>query len=135
MQQMQVIQVNRSEFPTLYAIALDYLPIQASSVPCERVFSSAKDTDTAKRNRIHPMLMEVLQTLKFSLKKDRHSMSFTNGWTTRKGDMAKAQELCKEDLLVHLVTGDSQATTDALLKIFDDDTDDDTDAEVVDSSN
>jgi hypothetical protein len=50
---------------------MDYLPIQASAVPCERVFSSSAETDTKKRNRIKPELMEALQVLKFSLKKAR----------------------------------------------------------------
>jgi hypothetical protein len=50
---------------------MDYLPIQASAVPCERVFSSSAETDTKKRNRIKPELMEALQVLKFALKKDR----------------------------------------------------------------
>ncbi|KIO15652.1 hypothetical protein M407DRAFT_44887, partial [Tulasnella calospora MUT 4182] len=31
-------------FPYLSSVALDVLPIQASSVPCERMFSSAKET-------------------------------------------------------------------------------------------
>lgn len=111
------IQVNRSEFPTLFAIAVDYLPIQASSVPCERVFSSAKETDTLKRNRIHSMLMEALQTLKFSLKKDRGTISFTGGWKTAKVEMMRAPKT-KGDLLAQLLTeDDSQAITDTLLKL------------------
>ena len=48
---------------------MDYLPIQASAVPCERVFSSSAETDSKKRNRLGPALMEALQILKFSLKK------------------------------------------------------------------
>jgi hypothetical protein len=118
-----MIQINRNEFPTLFAIAMDYLPIQASSVPCERIFSSAKETDTSKRNRIHPMLMEALQMLKFSLKKDRQAISFTDGWSTEMSEMTRmgAQRATKEDLLGQLVTGDNrQAITDVLLKIFDD---------------
>jgi hypothetical protein len=115
-----MIQINRSEFPTLFAIAMDYLPIQASSVPCERVFSPAKETDTVKRNRIHLMLMEALQMLKFSLKKDRQSISFTDRWKTAKVEMMLARKATKEDLLAQLLTGDCQATTNALLNVLDD---------------
>jgi len=45
---------------------MDVLPAQASSVPCERLFSSGKETHTARRNRIQPKLMEALQALEFS---------------------------------------------------------------------
>ena len=53
-------------FPNLFCLAMDVLPAQASSVPCERLFSSGKETCTARRNRIQPKLMEALQALKFS---------------------------------------------------------------------
>jgi hypothetical protein len=118
------IQINKAEFPTLFQIALDYLPIQASSVPCERVFSSAKETDTAKRNRIHPVLMEALQTLKFSLKKER--LNFTGGWQTALRDMKTGST---QDFLAHLLTGDSPATTDALLHALSDSDDEDEDGD------
>jgi hypothetical protein len=71
------IQINRMDFPMLFVIALDYLPIQASSIPCECVFLFAKETNTLKHNCIHPVLIEVLQTLKFSLKKEW--FNFTHG--------------------------------------------------------
>ena len=58
-------------------MAMDYLPIQASSVPCEHVFSSAAETDTKKRNRLSPIIMEALQILKFIHKKDH--LNFTAG--------------------------------------------------------
>lgn len=45
---------------------MDVLPTQASSVPCERLFLSGKETYTARRNRIQPKLMEALQALKLS---------------------------------------------------------------------
>ena len=52
-------------YTTWFAVAADYLPIQAFSVPSERVFSSSAQTDTPRRNRIKPVLMEALQMLKF----------------------------------------------------------------------
>lgn len=58
---------------------MDILPIQASSVPCERVFSSSKETVTARRNSLSPKLMEALQLLKFSTKQGR-GLSFTKGF-------------------------------------------------------
>ena len=57
---------------------MDILPIQASSVPCERVFSSSKETITARRNALSPHLVEALQLLKFSTKQDR-GISFIEG--------------------------------------------------------
>lgn len=50
---------------------MDYLPIQGSAVPCERVFSSAKETMSNRRNRILYGLMEQLQMLKFSFTAQR----------------------------------------------------------------
>ncbi|KAF8867749.1 hypothetical protein BD779DRAFT_1418167, partial [Infundibulicybe gibba] len=54
-------------------------------VPCERVFSSSSDTDTKKRNRISPELMEVLQVLKFGLKQER--LDFMARWVTPAAEM------------------------------------------------
>lgn len=70
--------MHESIYPTLFRAAMDYLPIQASAVPCERVFSSAGETDTKRRNRMKPELMEALQMLKFLLKKKR--LNFMEGW-------------------------------------------------------
>jgi hypothetical protein len=59
---------------------MDILPIQASSVACERVFSSSKETITARRNRLHPQLMEALQVLKFDHKNNKNRLNFTAGY-------------------------------------------------------
>jgi len=59
-------------------MAMDYLPVQASAVPCECIFSSSAKMDTKRRNRISPLLMEALQMLKFHLKKMH--LNFTDGW-------------------------------------------------------
>src|SRR5216684_2852414 len=118
------IQINKAEFPTLFGITLDYLPIQASSVPCEQVFLSTKETNTLKHNHIHPVLMEALQTLKFLLKKEQ--FNFIGGWQTVLSEMkGKGNAGTTKDLLVHLLTRDCQATTNALLHALSDSDDED----------
>ncbi len=72
------LQANQNSFPTLFKLAVDILPIQASSVPCERVFSSSKETITARRNALSPQLVEALQLLKYATKQGR-GMSFVEG--------------------------------------------------------
>jgi hypothetical protein len=57
---------------------MDILPIQASSVPCERVFSSSKETITAKRNSLSPRVVEALQIMKYATKQGR-GISFVQG--------------------------------------------------------
>ena len=51
-------------------MAMDYLPIQASSVPCERAFSSCAETDTKRRNRLSTSLIEALQVMKAYYRSD-----------------------------------------------------------------
>jgi hypothetical protein len=62
----------------LFKLAMDIIPIQASSVPCERVFSSGKETMASRRRRISPKLMEELQILKFSIRR-ANPLNFTEG--------------------------------------------------------
>jgi hypothetical protein len=57
---------------------MDIIPIQAFSVPCERVFSSGKETLSARRNALASDLMEALQLLKFATRQGRE-LSFTEG--------------------------------------------------------
>ena len=67
--------MHEQTFLTIFHIAMDYLLVQASAMPCERVFSSSAETDTKKRNCIKPELMEVLQILEFALKKEHLNFS------------------------------------------------------------
>jgi hypothetical protein len=97
---------------------MDYLLIQASAVPCERVFSSSSETITKKWNRICPMLMEALQVVKFPLKKEQ--LNFTKGWAASQKEMefqillneSDSDDECPDTCSV---TDDSHAH-DALLK-------------------
>ena len=73
---------------------MDILPIQGSAVPCERVFSSAKETMTARQNHIAPDLMEALQMLKFGFKRGRR-LDFTAG-TSREDQIETLEGLVNE---------------------------------------
>ncbi len=50
---------------------MNYLPIQGTAVPSERVFSSSSETTTKRRNQLQLEMMEALQMLKFLRKKER----------------------------------------------------------------
>jgi hypothetical protein len=47
-------------------VALDILPSQASSVPCEHLFSSSKQVATDRRARLGGQRFEELQLMKFA---------------------------------------------------------------------
>jgi hypothetical protein len=51
-------------------IALDVLPSQVSSVPCERVFSGSKLTATDRRARLKANVFEELQVLKAAWRRE-----------------------------------------------------------------
>ena len=72
-------------------LAMDVLAIQGSAVPCERVFSSGKETMSARRSQIKYDLMEALQMLKFSLNHNSE-LNFTEG-SGRQAELYKLEEL------------------------------------------
>ncbi len=57
-------------FPTLARIALDILPIPASSVGSERLFSRAKQVATPRRTRLDPAVFEAVESLHYHWKRD-----------------------------------------------------------------
>ena len=65
---------------------MDVLPMQASSVPCERIFSSSKETDTLRRSQLSPEMMEMLQMLKFQFRSER--LDFNNNWVSSEGKLS-----------------------------------------------
>ncbi|KDQ10415.1 hypothetical protein BOTBODRAFT_115858, partial [Botryobasidium botryosum FD-172 SS1] len=54
-------------YSMLFQMAMDYLPVMTSSVPCERVFSASAESNTPRQSRIPPALMGTLQVLKYAL--------------------------------------------------------------------
>ena len=77
--------MSEKNHPVLFAMALDYLPIQASSVPSECIFSSSAETDMKRCNQIHPVVMEALQMLKFSL--EQQWLNFMEGWAVSEDEL------------------------------------------------
>lgn len=63
--------MNEYKYPFLFRVAMDVLPAQASSMPCEHVFSSSKETCALRRNHLSHVLLEALQVLKFSYRSER----------------------------------------------------------------
>ena len=122
---MFYLQVSRSAYPTLFRIVMDYLPIQASSIPCERVFSSSTETMTKHRNHISLVLMEALQMTKFFLKKDR--LKFMEGLVTSQHEMQLDED--KDDVLARIVDANlnkeevMQAVDDVIIMIAEDEGD------------
>jgi hypothetical protein len=85
-------QANSDIYPTLFKLALDLLPVAATSVSCERVFSSAKETISPRRNRLGTDTMEHLQIVKWGLKHSQPSSSFAR-------DMFRKHELPRNEVL------------------------------------
>ena len=59
---------RKSDYPILAKLARKYLSIPATSVPSERLFSSAGLTITEKRTRLNPQFVESILFLKSALK-------------------------------------------------------------------
>jgi len=57
-------QKHSTQYPVLAQMVRDYLPIQGSSTPSERAFSSASFTDSKQRNWLASDIFGALQVLK-----------------------------------------------------------------------
>jgi hypothetical protein len=71
--------MREHEFPNLFKVAMDIIPVQATSVPSECIFSSAGCTMSNDRNRITPEHFEILQIYKYYLRSKQ--VSFVSEWT------------------------------------------------------
>ncbi|KIM34891.1 hypothetical protein M413DRAFT_79948 [Hebeloma cylindrosporum] len=72
-------QNNAKLYPTLARIALDVLPSQASSVPCERVFSGSKQIATDRRACLGSTVFEELVIMGSAWGPDLYDMA---AWST-----------------------------------------------------
>src|SRR6266481_1552485 len=66
-------------YPTLRRIAIDFLACQASSIPCECLFSGGGEVATKRRAQLGAMRFEELQVLKFAW---RNNIADLASWST-----------------------------------------------------
>ena len=72
-----LLQKYEHVYTVLLHLAMDVLPAQATAVPCERVFSSSKETCTLPCSQLYPTTIEMIQVLKYSYQWER--LNFTTG--------------------------------------------------------
>ena len=88
-----VIQKHALEYPIMACIALDYLPSQASSVPCECLFSASKQTAVDHQAHLSSQKFEYLQVLKFVWYKDIPDFTALNDEVEENIDLALFDDL------------------------------------------
>ena len=77
-------QKHEHVYPLLFCLAMDVLPAQATAVPCERVFSSSKETCSLRRSQLGSATIEKLQILKHLYHRKR--LNFTAGLVAEEKD-------------------------------------------------
>jgi hypothetical protein len=84
-------------YPTLGRIALDILPCQASSVPCERLFSASKQTADVHCASLGTKRFEELQIIKFAWRQDIIDLAAWNSAQVEEVALDEYLELLKVD--------------------------------------
>jgi hypothetical protein len=85
-------------YPTLSWIALDVLPVQASSVSCERLFSGGGEIADDCRSRLGAERFEQLQMLKFDWQDTISDHALENSERVDVVDMDEFEEMLKADI-------------------------------------
>ncbi|KAF8833041.1 hypothetical protein BDN67DRAFT_1018021 [Paxillus ammoniavirescens] len=89
-------ELEQEHYPTIFQMAMDYLPIQPSS----------------QCNRINPILMEALQILKSSLKREQLNLKW---WMTQQQEMLHDQD--GSQILATVIPGHGNGTDEVLKAI------------------
>jgi hypothetical protein len=85
-------QDNGHCYPTLCRVALDFLPCQASSIPCERLFSGGGEITTKRRARLGAERFEELQMMKFTWRNNIGDLAAWNSAQVEEVDELKEYE-------------------------------------------
>jgi len=81
----------------LARIALDVLPAQASSVPCERLFSGTKQIAIDRRASLGPIVFEEIVITKSAWGPDLYDMAAWNESQVEDVDLFDFEELLLDD--------------------------------------
>jgi hypothetical protein len=79
-------------------MALDILPVQASSVPCERLFSSSKQVATERRARLGSDRFEELLIMKSAWRGTISDWATSNSVEVEEVDLVEYEELLGADV-------------------------------------
>jgi hypothetical protein len=86
-------QKNGEKYPTLRRIAIDYLACQASSVPCEHIFSAGGEVASNRRAQLGDVRFEKLVMMKFRW---RNNIGDLAAWNSAKveevGEMVEYED-------------------------------------------
>jgi hypothetical protein len=96
-----LLQDNAQLYPTLARIALDVLPCQASSVPCERLFSASKQTADTRRASLGAKRFEELQVMKFAWRNNVVDLAAWNSGQIEEVDLDEYCEMLEADELAN----------------------------------
>ena len=69
--------------PLVFKVALDVLPVQAA-VPCERVFSSSKESCVLRQSLLSTSVVELLKVVKHFYKDE--CLDLTSHWIANEDD-------------------------------------------------
>ncbi|RDB23358.1 putative AC transposase [Hypsizygus marmoreus] len=84
-------------YPTLARIALDILPCQVSSVPCERLFSGSKQTADYRCAKLGAKIFEELQLMKFAWRNNVKDLAALNSSAIEEIDIITYTDLLDMD--------------------------------------
>lgn len=95
---LRLCQDHAQLYPTLARIALDVLPAQASSVPCERLFLGSKQIATDRRAQLGPSVFEELVIMKSAWGSNLYDMAAWNAMQVEEVDLLfDYEEMLMED--------------------------------------
>src|SRR5713226_2191886 len=82
----------------LARIALDILPCQASSVPCEQLFSASKQTADDQRASLGAKRFEELQLMKFAWRSKITDIASSNSDQVEVVDLGEYRDMLEYDV-------------------------------------